>query len=458
MKTVSKILALLLLVTVLISSFVSCDAIAGLFGGDKGDDEPEHIDYVSNLKLDMNSTSAKQEVTVKLYIDGDTTHFYVPETISDTGVLKARYLAVNTPESTGKIEPWGKMAARFTKEKLESAESIILESDDEKWNLDSTGDRYLVWVWYKPAGEADYRNLNLEILQNGLAFASNSSQNRYGETCINAIAQAKAENLYALSNKKDPEMYDGDVVEVSLKELRTNSEAYDGVRVAFNAIVTKNDGQSVYVESYDEETEMYFGMSVYYGFTLQGEGLEIISTGNECRIIGIFGYSSVVDMYQVSDLAYNAFFPDDPLNIQLIAENKTPAYPELDASLLNGGTKTLTVTVKDEEGEETDTEKTFKYAELVLHSSASFKGLTIKDVYTTNNGGDSDGAMTITCEASDGTEIKVRTKVLSNAEGKLLTAEDFPINSIINAKGIIDSFDGEYQLKVLSAKDIEIIE
>ena len=38
----------------------------------------------------------------------------------ENGVLKARYIAINTPESTGSIEPWGKKAANFTKTKLQS--------------------------------------------------------------------------------------------------------------------------------------------------------------------------------------------------------------------------------------------------------------------------------------------------------------------------------------------------
>lgn len=44
----------------------------------------------------------KQVVTVKTYVDGDTTHFHVPEDVVPGGVLKARYLAIDTPESTGK--------------------------------------------------------------------------------------------------------------------------------------------------------------------------------------------------------------------------------------------------------------------------------------------------------------------------------------------------------------------
>ena len=120
------------------------------------------------------------------------------------GVFKARYLAINTPESTGQIEEWGKAASAFTRQKLSEATSIVIESEDGKWNADSTGGRYLVWVWYKTDKDTEYRNLNLEILQNGLAIASNSSQNKYGMWCMNAIKQAKAHKLYVYSKEKDP--------------------------------------------------------------------------------------------------------------------------------------------------------------------------------------------------------------------------------------------------------------
>ena len=116
-------------------------------------------DYSKQLKLDFSSNTLKQEVTVKTFVDGDTTHFY-PVKDSDVtgyydfadqgGYVKARYLAVNTPESTGKIEEWGKAAARYTRERLEKASSIVIESDNDCWNLDSTGSRLLLWIWYIP--------------------------------------------------------------------------------------------------------------------------------------------------------------------------------------------------------------------------------------------------------------------------------------------------------------------
>ena len=122
------------------------------------------VDYADTLELDMTSETIKQEVTVKTFIDGDTTHFFVPDEVMANGVLKARYLAVNTPESTGKIEEYGKSASKFTREKLSAATSIIIESEHTSWDPDSTGDRYLVWVWYKTDEMSDYRNLNVEIL------------------------------------------------------------------------------------------------------------------------------------------------------------------------------------------------------------------------------------------------------------------------------------------------------
>ena len=192
----------------------------------------EWVDYAASIPLDMSSETVKQEVTVKAFVDGDTTHFNVPGSISSGGLLKARYLAVNTPESTGKIEVWGKKASNFTKSRLESADSIYIESDDENWNVDSTGGRHLVWVWYRPSGSDTYRNLNIELLQEGLSIASSAADNRYGETCMAALTQAKAYNLHMHSKDKDPDFYYGDAIPVTLKELRTNIELYQNILCA----------------------------------------------------------------------------------------------------------------------------------------------------------------------------------------------------------------------------------
>ena len=120
-----KIIASLLLVCMILGCFTGCGGEdkdgknTTASGNPSTDNSPgEFVDYVAQTKLDLNSSTAKQKVTVRSYIDGDTTHFEVPSNISSNGVLKARYVCVNTPESTGKIEEWGKKASNFTKEKL----------------------------------------------------------------------------------------------------------------------------------------------------------------------------------------------------------------------------------------------------------------------------------------------------------------------------------------------------
>lgn len=439
MRKYLKLICIISLVCIIVSSFAAC-----VDNNTPGGTTAENVDYASALKLDMSSETVKVEATVKSYIDGDTTHFYVPSDVMDTGVLKARYLAINTPESTGKIEEYGKGAARFTKEKLSSATSIIIESDDGNWNADSTGGRYLVWVWYKTADSDEYRNLNVEILQNGYAIASSSANNRYGSTCTAAIAQAKANKLNVHSGQRDPDFYYGGAVELTLKELRTNVEQYNGVKVAFNGIITINNNNSVYIEDYDPETDMYYGISIYYGYGLSGEGLEVLEVGNESRIVGTVQYYEEGGTYQVSGLTYRIMKPNDPNNIQKISDGHEPAFVLTDADRFANGK--IDVELSEEI-------KTFDYAELVMGTSIAMENLQVKNVYTTmNEDSSSYGAMTLTCEV-DGVTVSVRTIVLYDDNNELITADYFKGKNI-NVKGIVDYYDGAYQIKVFSVDDI----
>ena len=407
----------------------------------------EIVDYAGTMELDMNSATAKEEVTVKQFVDGDTTHFYVPSSVMPGGVLKGRYLAINTPESTGKIEEYGKAASNFTKEKLSTATSIIIESETATWEADSTGSRFLVWVWYKPEGSETYRNLNVEILQNGLAIASSSANNQYGQTCMAAINQAKAQLLNVHSGQKDPDFYYGEAVELTLKELRSNVESYNGMKVAFNGIVTVNDSNSVYVEDYDAETDMYYGMSVYYGYNLNGQGLDILDVGNEVRIVGSVQYYEAGGTYQVSDLNYRLMKPDDPGNIQMISQGNEPAFVTTDADkFLNGE-----VTFTDEEGNSSNA----PYAAMALSTSIEMKNLKVVDSYTTTKEDSaSKGAFTLTCQVN-GQTVSVRTTVLVDENGQLVTADAYE-GKTITVKGIVDYFNGNYQIKVFSKDNIVI--
>lgn len=412
------------------------------------DDQPApFVDYVAELTLDMSSESKKLEVTVKGFVDGDTTHFYTDDASFDGGVIKARYLAIDTPESTGKIEEYGKTASLFTRSKLENATSIIVESDDDKWNTDSTGSRYLLWVWYKTADMTEYRNLNLEILQNGLCYASKTGQNRYGDTCMKALNQSKAHKLNMYSGEKDPNFYYGGVQELTLKELRTNIEAYANTMVAFTGVVTLNTGGNmVYVESFDEESGLYFGMSVFYGFNLSGAGMEILSVGNEVRVVGSVQYYEAGGSWQVSDVSYRAMRPDEPTNLKKLSEGNSPAWVNLTPDTFLG-----TVELELEEGR-----ASYPYAQLALSTTVSMDNLFVKDIYTTTNEeSSSKGAMTLTCESQDGKIISVRTAVLRDENGKVITKDAY-LGKTISVRGVVDVYDGEYQIKVFMPQHITI--
>jgi len=427
----------LLTLLCLMASLFSCPALA---------ETSESVDYAAQLRLSMNSETVKQEVTVRTFIDGDTVHFNVPESVMETGVLKARFLAVNTPESTGKIEEYGKAASSFTKEKLMNAESIIVESDTEKWNADSTGGRYLVWVWYRPAGESDYRNLNIEILQEGLAIANSTANNRYGSIAMAALQQAKDLKRLVHSGKKDPDFYYGDAVELTLRELRTNLQTYNGVKVAFSGIITMNNNNGVYVESFDAETGLYYGMSVYYGFGMSGKGLDILSVGNEARIVGTLQYYEAGGTWQVSGLSYRMMKPDDPGNIQKLSEGHSPAYVLTEPDTFVNGS------VRFEDGQSA-TE--IRYAELTMATSVEMKDLTVKSAYTTQDEASSSfGAITLTCEA-DGQTILVRTIPLYDDSGRLIEESAY-LGKNIDVRGIVDYYDGDYQIKVFTRDSIAI--
>lgn len=453
---IKKGFALLLTVCILLGCLAGCENVNNPTDTTNST-EPSNtvsIDYAASVTLDLDSDTLKQEVTVKSYIDGDTTHFFVPDTVMDAGLLKARYLAVNTPESTGKIEEWGKKAAAFTKEKLESADSIIVESDNGTWNADSTGTRYLVWVWYRPAGTDSYRNLNIELLQNGLSIASNSADNRYGETCMKAINQARSEKLHIHSKKKDPDFYYGDAVPVTLKGLRANIKLYEGMKVAFEGVITHEAGQTVYVEEYDAETDMYYGISVYYGYNLTGTGLEILEPGNRVSFVGSVQYYATGDSWQISDIKYVDMRPNDPNNIQLISSDHKPAYRLTTPETFTMG-KVETEVLEKLDGEETMI-KTFDYANMALGSSISMENLYVQNVYTTTNEDSSSrGAMTLTCVAN-GYTVSVRTVVLRDEQGNVITEEVYH-GKTINVQGVVDYFDGTYQIKVFSPEDIKIV-
>lgn len=417
------------------------------------DDIIDPVNYVSQLKLDLNSATAKTEATVKIYIDGDTTHFNVPETVVKGGVLKARYLAINTPESTGKVEPYGKVASDFTKSRLKEATSIILESDNSTWNADSTGTRYLVWIWYKTATSSEYRNLNLEILQNGLCIGNSTLNNIYGETCMAALNQAKAMKLNLYSGEEDPSFYYGEAIPMTLKELRLNLTDYLQKTVAVEGVITRFYNDGVYFEEYDEESDMYFGMYAYYSKTANARILDLMDIGNRVRLVGTV--TEFQGSYQISGLIYDKYKPDSLGNCKLLSKDNEASYRVTTVEDYLGK-KDITVYVPDEENPEQTVEKqlTFDYAELALYTTVTVNNLKITKTYATSSENVlSNGAVTITCDYN-GKTVTVRTMPFKDENNQLIGKDYYTIGKTINVRGVIEYFDGNYQIKVYKLSDV----
>ena len=441
-NTVIKLVSLILSVCMIAAAFAACDQQPA---GDStsGQKEFQHVDYVMETKLDMNSTTKKQEVRFgdRSHIDGDTSHFEVSTSVDPSGVIKARYLAVDTPESTGQIEEWGKAASRFTKEKLSTATSIILESETDRWNFDGNG-RYLVWIWYQPSLGAEYRCLNLELLQNGLGASSSASEGRYGATAVAAINQATQEKLYMFSGEKDPEFPYGEATSVTLRELRTNPEKYNGTRIAMEGLITYNSNYTAFIQEYDAETDMWYGMQIFYGYNSQL--IPVLEQGSRVRVVGVLG--EFYGTYQVTSLTYNRMKPEDPANTTQLSKGNEIPFPETDPKTFTGDKVVLI-------GEE---EVTKSYQELAVSTSISMKNLRVRRVYTTTNPDSDDcGAMTLTCEA-DGVTISVRTEVLKDENGKIITADAYE-GKVINVEGVVDHYEGNYQIRIYTPQDITIV-
>lgn len=411
-------------------------ALAGCGGGEQDDlgvweytRDIELPDFATQVSLpDTNYAVDFDEVgigyvTVEQHIDGDTVHFW---NNSHSKVLKVRFQGIDTPESTGKVEPWGKPASIYTKTKLKNAEKIVLQSDEDGVaKLDSTGARYLAWVWYRNKGETQWRNLNIEILSDGLAVGKSTLSTRYGETAVAAITSARQNNINMHSGEHDPLFYYGDAVELSIKALVTNRQSYSGIKVRFEGVVVKKSGEGVYVQAFDEDTQQNYGVYVYGGYNSLAPNF--LKVGNRLQITGTADNNETFG-FQVSGLSFSYFNPtaDDT---KILAENI-----EVDPVAI-----TYQQLTEDQSRE-------FTYVQ--------YGPLTVTSIYTTQSDTSSDGAMTLTCRTQDGETVTVRTVRLT-LDGQTVTEDYFRDKTLQSVVGIVEYYNDKPQIKLFTLSDVE---
>ena len=122
-------------------------------------DSTIYYDENFNIIKDNNTENKKIEVTLNRVIDGDTAVFNMP---NNDEPVTVRFLAINTPESTSKVEPYGEEASKFTEEKLKNSKKIVLEYDNNSTETDKYN-RQLAWIW------VDDELLQDLLIENGLA-------------------------------------------------------------------------------------------------------------------------------------------------------------------------------------------------------------------------------------------------------------------------------------------------
>lgn len=128
--------------------------------------------------------SERLEVTLDKCVDGDTAWVYL-----NNNPIKLRFLAIDTPESTNKIEKYGKEASEFTCNYLTNASKIEIEYDNNSNKYDKYN-RHLVWIF------VDNKLLQDLIVKEGLAEIKYIyGDYKYLDTLNISLKEAKVKQL-----------------------------------------------------------------------------------------------------------------------------------------------------------------------------------------------------------------------------------------------------------------------
>jgi micrococcal nuclease len=186
------------------------------------------------------------EVTLNRLVDGDTISVY-----SGNTSITIRFLGIDTPESTGRVEAWGKAASSFVKDKLNTAVSIVLEAESER--VDSTGKRYLAWVWYKSSVNSEYRLLNLEEIELAFTKYMINDTSKYFNTMYKANEKAK-KSLKKVWGETDPNFnYSRDAIETTILYMLAHPDEFQsGTKFELKVKLIRTSGNNMFLEDADE--------------------------------------------------------------------------------------------------------------------------------------------------------------------------------------------------------------
>lgn len=265
--------------------------------------DEDWVDYVHDGSVSLNLDYEGRDFYVdgigqfdlKTCIDGDTAHFTPKVDSTGKGTMKARFYGIDTPESTGKVQQYGKPASDFTKGKLKEAAAngtIVVSSAQDDYGEpqpDSTGSRYVSLVWInltkKNAPKEELVLLNLWIVQDGLSWVKNvQSMPQYAPTFYLAEDQAKEYKLNLHSGKDDGVTPTGDFEPASLLEIKheilatlndpEHENAFNNKRITIQGTVAGYSDHILYLQDfvlYDPDDPSqggeYAGINIFVGMS-----------------------------------------------------------------------------------------------------------------------------------------------------------------------------------------------
>lgn len=302
------------------SIFVAVVLLAGLLACEED----------NNTKLDMNVVYSDITNSCKLTLDYENGHFFntgvgkaelrsvadgdtASFALEDGTYFRIRFYGIDTPESTGKVQKWGKAASMFTKAALENAYEIVIESSTGKEPVtDSYGERYLGYIWYRNSATDEFKNLNLHLVENG--YSQNNCQNtinyKYYSYFEKAEKFAEKGKLRTWGHDKD-ELFSDKAIATDLRELNKdiyafyNEELAVGSKISFDAIM-------IALSVGDSGTHMWTAAQiidgVVYTFDIYG-GYDSSTVNSSCLKVGnLYHVEGYVDNYygkfQINGLAY----------------------------------------------------------------------------------------------------------------------------------------------------------
>lgn len=342
-------------------------------------------------------------VEVERLTDGDTSTFRLPSPLPDgKASLTVRYHGINTPESTGSVEKWGKSASKYNANRLSNAYQIVVEavisSTTGNPDKDSNGTRYLGYVWYRNSATDTFKNLNLELVENGYTDV-HTPKAEYQATFKEALAFAKKNQMHIWSNDNDPN-YSSDPVETTVegivKDLALDAPtlySYDtevGAKIVFEATIlnhTSSDTHYYTVGAIGTDGKLYT-MNMYGAYSsapinsylVVGSTYHFVATIQ--RYYGKFQISGID--YLVNESLTHVISSDDyhifdanNSRFRFTKETAIHGYLDVQTAELNGTTLKIVGTALDTKGQTSTQTYTVIVNNVTSYDASSLVGKSI---------------------------------------------------------------------------------